>query len=84
MAVKGVYDLNLVTDFEFISLLVSRTSGRITQILGAHLSTNPNWGMVRSEIVYNFLPPRVKERFLASHILDRFQSSAIRKSHRNC
>jgi hypothetical protein len=70
MAVKRVYVLNLVTDFEFISLLASRTSERITQILGAHLSTNPNCGMVRSEIVNNFLPPRVKERFLASYVLD--------------
>jgi hypothetical protein len=57
LAVKGVYDLNLV----------SRTS-RITQIFGAHLSANPNWGLVRSKIVNNFLPPRVKEKFLSSRL----------------
>jgi hypothetical protein len=76
ICVKGVHELNLVTDFEFISLLVSRTSGRITQILGSHLGTTQNWGMVRSEIISTFLPPRVKERFLASYVMDRFQSSS--------
>jgi hypothetical protein len=74
--VKEVFDLKLVTDVEFISLLISRTSGRITQILGAHLGTTQNWGLVRSEIISTFLPPRVKERFLASYILERFQSSS--------
>jgi hypothetical protein len=37
--VSEVYDLKLVTDNEFMSLLVSRTSGRVMQILGAHLGT---------------------------------------------
>jgi hypothetical protein len=74
--VKEVFDLKLVTDVEFISLLISRASGRITQILGAHLGTTQNWGLVRSEIISTFLPPRVKERFLASYILERFQSSS--------
>lgn len=74
MAVKGVYDLHLVTDFELISLLVARTSGRTTSILGAHLNSTRDWGMVRSEIVNTFLPPRVKERYLSLYVLDRFQS----------
>jgi hypothetical protein len=37
MGVKGVHDLNLVTDFEFISPLDSRTSGSIMQNLRVHL-----------------------------------------------
>jgi hypothetical protein len=39
MAVKGVHDLHLVTDAEFISLLVARTSASMTSILGAHLNS---------------------------------------------
>jgi hypothetical protein len=76
IAAKKVYDLKLVTDFELISLLVGRTSGRVAQILGTHLNTNSDWGMVRSEVIDYFLPPRVKERFLAVYVLDRFQSSS--------
>jgi hypothetical protein len=71
--VKGVYALNLITDVEFLPLLVSRTSGRITQILGAHVFSNQTWGIVRSEIINTFLPPLVKKRFLASYVLNRFQ-----------
>jgi hypothetical protein len=43
-------------------------------ILGAHLGTNPNWGVVRSLIIAAFLPPRLNEKFLHSYVLDRFQS----------
>jgi hypothetical protein len=32
MTVKGVYDLNLITDSEFMSFLVARTSARMTSI----------------------------------------------------
>jgi hypothetical protein len=46
-----VYDLKLVTDNEFMSLLVSRTSGRVIQILGGHLGTTQNWGVVRAQII---------------------------------
>jgi hypothetical protein len=35
--VKEVYDLNLVTDGEFLALLVTRTSGRLMQIITVHL-----------------------------------------------
>jgi hypothetical protein len=52
--VVEVYDLKLVTDSEFMSLLVCRTSGRITQMLVAHIGTTRNWGMVRSHIVSTF------------------------------
>jgi hypothetical protein len=31
--------------------------------------------MVQSEIISTFLPPRVKERFLASYVLERYQST---------
>jgi hypothetical protein len=72
---RHVFELRLISDSEFMALLVSRTSGRITQILGAHLGTTEDWGVVQSEIIATFLPPRVKERFLASYVLDRFQSS---------
>jgi hypothetical protein len=41
--VSEVQDLKLVSDSVFLSLLVGRTSGRVTQILGAHLETAQNW-----------------------------------------
>jgi hypothetical protein len=50
-------------------------SGVMTSILGAHLNSTRNWGMFRSEIVNTFLPPRVRERYLALYVLDCFQSS---------
>jgi hypothetical protein len=71
ISVKGAYDLKLVTDVEFLSLLVSRTSA--FQILGAHLNSTQSWGKVRSEITNTFLPPPVKESFLASYVLNLFQ-----------
>jgi hypothetical protein len=43
-------------------------------ILGAHIGTTDTWGMVQAEIISTFLPPRIKEQFLVSHVLDRFQS----------
>lgn len=57
--VSEVYDLKLVSESEFLSLLVSRTSGRVMQILGAHLGTTSHWGMVRAQIISTFLPARV-------------------------
>jgi hypothetical protein len=59
--VSEVYELKLVSDSEFMSLLVRRTSGRVTLILGAHLGTAQSWAGVRSLIVSTFYPPRVKE-----------------------
>jgi hypothetical protein len=72
---KEVFDLKLISDSEFMALLISRTSGRITQILEAHLGTTQSWGMVQSKIISTFLPPCVKESFVASYVLERFQSS---------
>jgi hypothetical protein len=37
---REVYDLNLVTDAEFLSLLVARTTGKLAQIFSAHLSAS--------------------------------------------
>jgi hypothetical protein len=54
MVLKWVYDINLVMDFEFLSLQVSRTSGRMTQLLGAHLNSTQIWGMVHSEVISTF------------------------------
>jgi hypothetical protein len=62
--VKEVFDLKLVSDSEFKALMVSRTSGRITQILSAHVGTTQSWGFIQTEIISAFLPCRVKERFL--------------------
>jgi hypothetical protein len=77
IAIKGFYDLILATDFEFNSLLVARTSGKIASVLGAHLNSTRNWVSVGSEIINNvFLPPPVKEKYLASYVLDRLQSSS--------
>jgi hypothetical protein len=74
--VSEIYELKLVSDCEFMSLLMCRTSGRVTQILGAQLGTAQNWAGVRSLIISTFLPHRLKEKFLRSYVLDRFQSSA--------
>jgi hypothetical protein len=73
---KEILYLKLVTGLEFMSVLVSRPSGRITQILGVYIGTTHNWGLVQAEIISTFLPPRVKEKFLTSHVLDHFQSAS--------
>jgi hypothetical protein len=70
-----VHRLNLVSDEEFLALLVTRTTGRITQVLGVHLSTSSNWGLVCSEILSTFRLPRIREGFLSKYVLDRFQTA---------
>jgi hypothetical protein len=69
-----VQELKLLSDSDFLALLVGRTSGRVMQILGTHLGTTHGWDLVRSEIIATFLPSRVKERFLVSYVLERFQA----------
>jgi hypothetical protein len=64
-----------VTDAEFLALLVARTTGRLTQVIGVHLSASSKWGSVCSEILPIFLPPRIREGFLSKYVLDRFQST---------
>jgi hypothetical protein len=72
--VNHVFQLKLLSDTEFMALLIARTAGRLMHILGIHLGTTDTWGVVQAEIISTFLPPRIKEQFLASHVLDRFQS----------
>jgi hypothetical protein len=47
----------------------------VLQILGGHLTTTRDWGLAKAQLISTFLPPRVKEKLLRSHVLDRFQSS---------
>jgi hypothetical protein len=70
-----IHQLNLVSDEEFLALLVARTTGRITQIFGVHLSASSSWNSVCSEIWSTFLPPRIREGFVSRYVLDRFQSA---------
>jgi hypothetical protein len=72
---KEVYDLNLVTDGEFLALLVNRTSGRLMHIISVHLRASSGWGLVFLEILSTFLPPRIREGLLSKYVLDRFQTS---------
>jgi hypothetical protein len=72
---REVYELNFVTDAEFLALLVARTTGRLTQVISVHLSASSKWGSVCSEILSTFLPPRIREGFLSKYVLDRFQSA---------
>jgi hypothetical protein len=46
--------------------------GSITQILGAHFGTTQNGELVCSESISTFLPPHVRERFIASYVFDLF------------
>jgi hypothetical protein len=72
---REVYELNLVTDAEFLALLVAKTAGRITQVISAHLSASSKRESVCSETLSTFLPPRIREVFPSKYILDRFQSA---------
>jgi hypothetical protein len=49
-----IHRLNLVSDEEFLALLVARTTGRITQIFGVHLSATFNLDSVCTEILSIF------------------------------
>jgi hypothetical protein len=71
---KELYDLNLVTDGEFLALLVTRMSGRLMQIISVHLRPCSGWGLVCSELLSSFLPPRIREG-MSKYVLDRFQTS---------
>ncbi|PNF20864.1 hypothetical protein B7P43_G11731 [Cryptotermes secundus] len=70
---KQVYDLKLVTDGEFLALLVARTAGRLMNIISGHLQLSSDWALVCSDILSEFLPPRISEGLLSKYILDRFQ-----------
>jgi hypothetical protein len=75
ISVKEDYDLGLVTDFELLSLLVTRKSGQVTQIFGFRLTHGSTWSLVCSELLSTFLMPRIKERFLLLCILHNFQAA---------
>jgi hypothetical protein len=62
------YDLNLVTDVEFLALLVARMTGRLTQVISVHLSASFKWGSICPEILSTFLPPRIREGFLPKYV----------------
>jgi hypothetical protein len=66
------YVLCLVTDEESLALLVARTTGRFTQIIGGHLSASANWGVICSELWSTFIPPRIREGLLTRYVLERF------------
>jgi hypothetical protein len=72
--VNQIWELKLISDAEFLAVLISRTSGRVMQILGTHLAMLNAWGMVQSIIIVTFLPPRVKERFPISYVTERFHA----------
>jgi hypothetical protein len=46
-----VFQSKLLSDTEFMALLIARTSGRLMHILGTHLGTTDTWGMVQAEII---------------------------------
>jgi hypothetical protein len=64
-----VYGLGLVTDQEFLALVVARTTERFTQI---NVSANCGGGVVCSELRSTFLPPRIREGLLTRYVLERF------------
>jgi hypothetical protein len=70
-----IHRSNLVCDEEFLALLFARTTGRITQIFGVHLSASSSWNSVCFEILSSFLPPGIREGFVLKYVLDRFQSA---------
>jgi hypothetical protein len=80
---REVYDLNLVKDAEFLSLLVDRTTGRLTQIFSVHLSASSKWGSVFAEILSTFLPPRIREGFLSKYEYVWIASNPLRKNYPN-
>ncbi|PNF43218.1 hypothetical protein B7P43_G15464 [Cryptotermes secundus] len=73
---KFLIQVNQITELKllFMALLITRTSGRLMHILGTHLGSTDTWGVVQAEIISTFLPPLIKEQFLLSYVLDRFQS----------
>jgi hypothetical protein len=72
---QEVYDLRLVTDGEFLALLVARTTGRLMQVISDHLRVCSPWEYVRSDILAVFFPPRIREGFVVKYISDRFQTA---------
>jgi hypothetical protein len=68
--VNQVLELKLLPGSEIMPLLITRTSGRLLQIIGAHIGTTNEWGAVQSQSIAAFLPPRMKEQFLVTYVLE--------------
>jgi hypothetical protein len=49
--VRQVYDLGLVTDEKFLTHIITKTTGRLTRIVSAHLHPGSFWESVSSEIL---------------------------------
>ena len=71
---REIYNLKLVSDTEFLALVVTRSAGRVTQILSRHLSGGSTWEWASAEILTFFFPPRIREGFLSKYVLNRFQA----------
>jgi hypothetical protein len=54
--VRQVYDLGLVSDGEFMTHL-TKTTGRVTRIVSAHLRLGSSWHSLLSEILSSISPP---------------------------
>jgi hypothetical protein len=70
---QGIWKLKLVTDVEFLSIMLSKAHGYFAQVIGKHLTQRSNWVEVRKGLVKIFLPSRVREQLLNSRVLNRFQ-----------
>ncbi|PNF34152.1 hypothetical protein B7P43_G18333, partial [Cryptotermes secundus] len=70
---KEVYDLKLVTDGEFLALLVARTARKHMNIISGYLRVFFGCALACSDILSVFLPPRIRESLLSKYVLDRFK-----------
>jgi hypothetical protein len=59
---KEIHDLNLVPDFELLSLTVGRTSGRVAQIVGSYLVGTSDWKAFCDEILATFFSNTYKRK----------------------
>jgi hypothetical protein len=73
--VRQVYDLGLATDEEFLTHIVTKMTGRLTRIVGAHLRLGSSWESVSSEILSTIFPLHIREGFLSRFVLDHFQTA---------
>jgi hypothetical protein len=71
---EEVHKLNLVSEGEFLSCLLSCTLGRVTQLLGEHLVKASNRPVARTDLFSTFLPLRIEEEFLNTRVLNKFHS----------
>jgi hypothetical protein len=55
--VRQVYDLRLVSDREFMAQRLTKTTGRVARIVGAHLRIGSSWLSLLSEILSSIFSP---------------------------